>query len=134
MVISKEGQLPMAVTSQRGMYPKSETASPTVSTVALLLTVLVDAYEGQDVETCDVAGAYLKASMKDFVIIKFTGESVDIILKMEPSHAKFVTYENGVKTLYARLKKALYGCVQSALLWYKLFHDTLKKMGFAINP
>jgi hypothetical protein len=119
---------------QRGMYPKSETASPTVSTVALLLTILVDAYEGRDVATCDVAGAYLKASMKDFVIIKFTGKSVDIIVKMNPSHAKFVTYEKGVKTLYARLKKALYGCVQSALLWYKLFHDTLQNMGFTINP
>jgi hypothetical protein len=119
---------------QKGLYPKAETASPTVSTVALLLTIVVDAYEGRDVATCDVAGAYLKASMKDFVIIKFTGESVDIILKMQPSHAKFVTYENGVKTLYARLKKALYGCVQSALLWYKLFHDTLQHLGFTINP
>jgi hypothetical protein len=43
---------------QKGMYPKSETASPTVSTV-LLLTILVDAYKGRDVATCDVAGAGL---------------------------------------------------------------------------
>jgi hypothetical protein len=30
--------------------------------------------------------------------------------------------------------KALYGCVQSALLWYELFVGTLKDIGFEINP
>jgi Reverse transcriptase (RNA-dependent DNA polymerase). len=37
-------------------------------------------------------------------------------------------------TLYVRLKKALYGCVKSALLWYELYSSTLKEMGFEINP
>jgi hypothetical protein len=119
---------------QKNMYPKSQTASPTVNTAALMLTIMIDAYEKRDVATADVAGAYLKATMKDYVIIKFVGESVDIILTMEPSYEKLVTYEKGIKVLYARLKKALYGCVQSALLWYTLFHDTLKQMGFTINP
>jgi Reverse transcriptase (RNA-dependent DNA polymerase) len=32
------------------------------------------------------------------------------------------------------LKKALYGCVKSALLWYELFANTLKDMGFELNP
>jgi hypothetical protein len=119
---------------QKGLYPRSETASPTVSTIALILTILIDAYERRDVATADVAGAYLKATMNDYVLIKFTGESVEILLKMEPTYERFVTYEKGVKVLYARLKKALYGCVQSALLWYNLFHDTLKTMGFKVNP
>ena len=35
--------------------------------------------------------------------------------------------------LCARLKKALYGCIKSALLWYELFAGTLQKMGFKIN-
>jgi hypothetical protein len=116
------------------MYPKSETASPKVSMTALMLTILTDTYEKRDIATADVAGAYLKVPMKDYIIIKFIGESVDILLTMEPSYKKFVTYEKGIKVLYARLKKALYGCVQSALLWYTLFHDTLKQMGFTINP
>ena len=30
--------------------------------------------------------------------------------------------------------KALYGCVQSALLWYELFSTTLQSDGFALNP
>ena len=84
------------------MYPKSKTASPTVSTVALMLTILIDAYKQRDVATADVAGAYLKATMNDYVLIKFVGESVDILLKMEPSYKKFVTYEKGVKVATIR--------------------------------
>jgi Reverse transcriptase (RNA-dependent DNA polymerase) len=45
-----------------------------------------------------------------------------------------VVIENGKKVLYVRLIKAIYGCVQSALLWYKLFYGTLEKMGFVLNP
>lgn len=30
--------------------------------------------------------------------------------------------------------KALYGCIKSALLWYKMFVTTLKGMGFKLNP
>ena len=119
--------------SQRTLYDKSETASPTVSSDALILSIIIDAYEQRDVATADVAGAYLKAFMDDFVLMKFTGESVDILCKMNPEHAKFVTVENGVKTLYVRLVKAIYGCVKSALLWYNLFVTKLKKMGFVLN-
>jgi hypothetical protein len=72
--------------------------------------------------------------MDDYVLIKFTGQSVEILLKMEPAYERFVTMERGIKTLYGKLNKALYGCVKSALLWYRLFHETLKQMGFIINP
>jgi hypothetical protein len=119
---------------QRNLYDKSETASPTVSNDGLTLTIVTDAYEGRDVGTADVAGAYLKAYMKDFVIMKFTGEMVDILCKMNPKYIEYVVLEAGVRTLYVRLIKAIYGCVQSALLWYELFSETLQKMGFALNP
>ena len=36
--------------------------------------------------------------------------------------------------LYMQLLKALYGCIKLALLWYNLFTDTLKEMGFELNP
>ena len=42
--------------------------------------------------------------------------------------------EQGKRTLYVQLMKALYGCVQSALLWYKMFSTTLTNMGFKLNP
>ena len=115
--------------SQKSLYGKSQTASPTVATDALFLTILVDAYEKRDVGTADVAGAYLKAVMDDFVLMKFTGDSVDILCRMNPTHIPFVAIENGTKVLYTRLVKAIYGCVKSALLWYDLFYSHLKEMG-----
>jgi hypothetical protein len=120
--------------TQRPFYSKLETASPTIATDALLISILIDAYEGRDVATADVAGAYLNAYMRDFVIMKFTGDSVRVLCDVNPTHRAFVVYENGVPTLYVRLLKALYGCVQSALLWYELFTKTLQSMGFVLNP
>ena len=32
-----------------------------------------------------------------------------------------------------RIIKALYGCIESALLWYECFSSKLKGMGFKIN-
>ena len=37
------------------------------------------------------------------------------------------------KVLYVQLNKALYGCVQSSLLWYELYLSTLKDVGFELN-
>ena len=120
--------------SQRTLYDKSQTASPTVSTDALMLSIMIDAKGARDVATADVVAAYLKAFMDDFVVMKFTGESVDILCKMNPDHTKHVAIEEGTKVLYVRLVTALYGCVKSALSWYELFSGTLKKMGFELNP
>jgi len=72
--------------------------------------------------------------MDRFTLIKYEGDSVDIMCKINPAWEKLVTIENGKKVLYLRLLKALYGCVRSALLWYELFVSTLQKQGFELNP
>ncbi|GAX15524.1 hypothetical protein FisN_6Hu141 [Fistulifera solaris] len=119
---------------QKDLYDKSQTASPTVSTDALLLSLIVDAHEGRDVAIADVVGAYLKANMADFTLLKFTGESVNIMCKMNPKYEEFVAIEGGKRVLYVQLLKALYGCVCSALLWYEMFAGSLVDMGFELNP
>ena len=119
---------------QRSLYDKSETASPTVSADALLATIMIDAHEKRNTATADVVGAYLKALMDEFVLMKFTGKSVEIICEMDDMYKQYVTAEKGVKTLYVRLNRALYGCVKSALLWYNVFAEALQDMGFELNP
>ena len=42
--------------------------------------------------------------------------------------------KKGKKYVYIQLDKALYGCVQSALLWYESYSSTLKDIGFELNP
>lgn len=82
------------------MYDKSQTASSTVSNDFLMLSIMIDAYKQRDVGSADVAGAYQKATMDDFVVMKFTRHSVDILCNMNPAHLVFTTLENGTKTLY----------------------------------
>jgi hypothetical protein len=72
--------------------------------------------------------------MNDFVLMKLEGTTVDIMLELDPGLEDFVAVENGKRVLYMQLTKALYGCVQSALLWYKLFSSTLEGLGFELNP
>jgi hypothetical protein len=107
---------------QRLLYNKSDTTSPTVANNALMYTLLVDAKERRDVATADVIGAYLNADMTDFTLIILTGETVDIMLQVDESYRCFVTYEKRKPVLYLQLKKVLYGCVQSALLWYEVLN------------
>ena len=59
---------------------------------------------------------------------------MDIMCELDPSLEDFVSVEKGKRVLYMQLIKALYGCVQSALLCYKLFSTTLVGMGFELNP
>jgi hypothetical protein len=120
--------------SQRSKYKKEDTTSPTVSTDALMISLMIDAKERRDVATAVVEGAYLHADMEDFVLLKLVGEAVDIMCQVNPKYEKFVVIENGKKVLYLQLLKALYGCVQSALLWYNLLTNTLVRMGFKLNP
>ena len=99
-----------------------------------MLSIMVDAHEGRDVATADVVGAYLKAYMDEFVVMKFTGESVDILCKMNKKYMKYVVMEGNSKVLYVKLIKAIYGCAKLALLWCKLFTKFLKGIGFVLNP
>ena len=54
--------------------------------------------------------------------------------EVNPGHKKNVRVENGVKVLHLRLPKALYGCMESALLFYDLYSKTIKSQGLLINP
>ena len=80
---------------QRKHYTKEETSSPTVSTDALMLSILIDAWGKYDVATADVVGAYLNADMPDFVQMKLEGDAVNIMCKVNPAYEKFVTVEHG---------------------------------------
>ena len=44
-----------------------------------------------------------------------------------------MVYDNGKKVLYLEVLQAIYGCIESALRWYKLYSEMLKREGFVIN-
>ena len=53
--------------------------------------------------------------------------------QVNPKNKKFIVVKHSKKLLYLQLQKALYGCVQSALLWYILTFQTRKVVGLKLN-
>ena len=41
--------------------------------------------------------------------------------------------ENGIKVLYMRVLRSIYGCIKAAMLWYDLYTQKLKELGFELN-
>ena len=105
---------------QRRYIAEDDVSSPTVHLESLMITLLIDATEQRDVATADIVGAYLLADFEDFVIVKISGDTVDIMCQVNQTFSKYVTIKRK-KNLYLQLTKALYRCIQSALLWYKTF-------------
>ena len=115
-------------------YTKDKTSSPTATPESVLLTALIDAVEERHVVVADVMGAYLNADMDDFVLIRLSSDDVGMMCNANPTYERFVSKVHGQKSLFLQLKKALYGCVKSVLLWYCLFRDMLQELGFTLNP
>ena len=65
--------------------------------------------------------------------MRLRGKFVEIMCEVNPEYLPYVTEERGKKVLYLKVLQAIYGCIESALLWYNLFSTTLKDMGFKVN-
>jgi hypothetical protein len=73
--------------------------------------------------------------MKGKVVMKLEGVMAEVILKIDPKqYQNYVTKENGKDMIYVILKKALYGTLQAALLFWQNLSTQLQEWGFMINP
>ena len=104
--------------SRQRRYLKQDesVASPTAALESLIILLLIDAYEDRDVATYDGPGAYLHAKLlpranNERVLMKLTGDFVNIMFKVNLEHTKNVIVENGKKVLYLEILRALYGCI-----------------------
>ena len=81
---------------------------------------MIDVHEERAIQTLDVLGAYLQTPMPEDknIHMKFEGEFVDILCKSDKSFKQHMTYEGKKKVLYTRVHRAIYGLIESALLWY----------------
>ena len=92
---------------QRRYISKEEVVSPTIQLESLIIFLLIDAREGRDVATVDVVGAYFLATMNDYVLLKLTGDTVNMMCQINPKYLSYGTQEGGKQVLYIRLKKVL---------------------------
>ena len=113
---------------QRDLYAKSETSSPTLSLEGFTTLLMIDVAEGRSVAIADVAGAFLKADMDDFVVVKLQGPAVEALVQInKKKYHRYITEKGRNKIWYLRLLKAMYGTLKAPILWYSLFANTLKE-------
>lgn len=125
--------------TQRVYMSKEEAASPTVMIESILLTATIEAKENRDIMTVDIPNAFIQTDIKsddgERVIMKIKGALVDMLVQLDPTTYKnFVVYDGKVKVLYVQVLKAIYGMLQSSLLFYKKLCADLTGQGFVINP
>jgi hypothetical protein len=115
----------------RELYPNK--SSPTASMHAIFTCFAIVAYKGNyDVAKIDVKGAYIQTEITGSPIyMKMDKRLTSIILSILPSLQAYVTPEG---TLYTKLLKALYGCVQSGQLWYTKIAKVLRREGYISTP
>ena len=119
---------------QRLYKTKDEMSSPMISIESLFLTCLIDAMEERCVMTCDIPGAFMQTDIDELIHVKLEGELAELLVCLDPTYQKFVTYKNKKLVIYTELSKALYGTLQAALLFWKDLTKFLEGQGFEMNP
>ena len=120
---------------QRAYTSKEDASSPTVAIESLMLSCVIDAKEKRDVATVDLPGAFMQADMDDLVHMRLEGKMAELLVRCDPKlYRKYVRIEGGKTVLYVELRKALYGTLKAALLFWQLLTSTLEKWGFESNP
>ena len=106
-------------------------SSPTVGMPALFAMLAIAAKERRRASVFDVGSAYLNAEMEgEDVIMELDALLTAILAKIAP---EFATFIDGRGKVCVRLDRALYGCVQSAILWYRKLLSVLMSAGYTVN-
>jgi hypothetical protein len=107
-------------------------SSPTVSHESVMMILAIAATQRRVVATLDITGAYLECEIADGdeVIMQLSDVLTKLLAELDPSIIPYID-ESG--RIMVRLKRALYGLVQSALLWYKKLTDVLIGDGYIRN-
>ena len=66
--------------------------------------------------------------------MKSEGGFVEIMSEVNSEYYNFLIYDKGKNVLYVLILKAVYGMIESALLWYDLFSTPLSDLGSELNP
>lgn len=85
--------------------------------------------------TADVPGAFLHSDIKDIVYVVVDSALMDILMQSNKKYKKYVHItKEGKKLVYLKLRKALYGTVTAARLFWENITEKLVNYGFELNP
>jgi hypothetical protein len=108
----------------------SAKSSPTANIISINTLLSLAINQKKIIWTSDVPGAYLHADINEIIIMRLPKTCTEIwlsILKIPESSFHLYIRKDYV---YVKLKKALYGLLQSSLLWYKNISSFLCEIGF----
>ena len=102
-----------------------------------MISCLVDTIKERDVVTADIPGAFLQTDMPDGedVYIRLDGTMAELLCRLDPKlYTPCLVGKAGKKVFYAKAKKAIYGTLKAALLFWENLSGTLIDWGFERNP
>ena len=108
-------------------------AAPTVALQSVFMVAVIAAKEKRHVRTLDIGSAYLNADKAgtEEVIMKLDPLIAAVLVYIKHDYEQFLLDDGAI---YVKLNKALYGLVESALLWYEDVSGYLQANGFTPNP
>ena len=97
---------------------------------------MIDTKGKRDVSITDIPWAYLSAENKNLVHLKLEGVLANLIFKTSPEgyHDYVEIGPKNKSVLYVVVKKDLYRCLKSALLFYKNLAEDLRNHVLEITP
>ena len=104
--------------------------SPTVATMSVMCLLAISAMQKRRISTIDIGSAYLNAVLTSDVVMMMDTELASLVVAVWPQLKGYLD-EKG--RAYVRLKKALYGCIESAKLWYLELKKALESFGYVAN-
>jgi hypothetical protein len=106
-------------------------SAPTVAVPFVFAVASIAASEGRHVVAADVPTAYLNADNSAHMITMILDKQVAAALcHILPEYNQYMRKDG---TIIVHLKRALYGCVESARLWYNTLKKVLEDNGYTAN-
>jgi hypothetical protein len=108
-----------------------DNSSPTVDLKSFFILIGIIANKNLRFACCDVAGAYLQASLKNKnQYMRMSSNLSKILVKQYP---KYLDYVDDKGNIYVKLNKALYGLKESAKCWYENLAAFILSIGFKVS-
>lgn len=114
----------------RDLY--DDLSAPTVGTSSVFTLLSIAAHERRCITVVDISGAFLNADTTTGLTVhmRLDRNMTDIMIKLAPEYRNYVDTKGCV---VVRLDKALYGCMESAALWYENLRDSLSELRYVAN-
>ena len=100
----------------------------------LMALLTVSATERRKIISWDVEGAYLLADQDDYVLVKFTGESVNVLCDVDNSYRQYVTIEKRTEGFIPTFTKGTLRVSQIGTSMVRTIHKQAKRNGFLVKP